>query len=188
MKSIRVALILLLSGCATALAADLGAVWSPVVPEARTMWLRSEGTLDARLVRAHCGAHDLHRANLAGRRPGTSPLRRGVPRYRAFPLPNLDGRSSHVITVRFRQAVPEAPTPVLAIAPEDGITSRLALLNLPLVSLRIFAGLFSLLLSLQLFALALRQRSRETYLLCAALFLNAISELTPRSSPPSFRW
>jgi hypothetical protein len=179
MTSIRVALILLLSGCASVFAADLGAAWSPVVPEARTMWLRSEGTLDAGSYALVAGPTiSTEQISLDG---NEIPRRSagGVPRYRAFLLPTLDSRSSHVITVRFRQAVPEEPTPVLAILPQAELPSRLALLNLPLVSLRIFAGLLSLLLSFQLLALALRQHARETYFLCAALFLNAVSELVP---------
>jgi methyl-accepting chemotaxis protein len=179
MKSVRIALCFLLSGCATAFAADLGAVWSPVVPEARAMWLRSEGTLDAGSYALMTGPTittdivSFDGAEIA--RPASG----GVPRYRAFPLPLMGTRGTHVVTVRFHGAVPDEPTPVLAIVPRAELTSRLVFMNVPIVPLRIFAGLLSLLVSIQLFALAVRQRTRETYFLSAALFLNAISELVP---------
>ena len=179
MKSVRVALFLLLSGCASAFALDLGAAWSPVVPEARAMWLRSEGTIDSGSYALVAGPTiSAEEISLDGvdivRTSGG-----GVPRYRAFSLPALDTHSSHVIAVRFRPAVADEPTPVLLIVPQAELPSRLALLNLPIVSLRIFAGLLSLLLSIQLLALALRQHARETYFLSLALFLNAVSELVP---------
>ena len=68
---------------------------------------------------------------------------------------------------------------MLAIVPRAEIPARLALLNLPLVPLRIFAGLLSLLLSIQFISMVIRQRTRETYFLAIALFFNAISELVP---------
>jgi methyl-accepting chemotaxis protein len=179
MKSVRVALFLLLSGCACAFAADLGAVWSPVVPEARGMWLRSEGALDAGSYALLAGptiapeAVSLDGTEVVRAAPG------GVPQYRGFLLPTMYSRSFHVVTVRFHQAVAEEPRPVLAIVPQTELPARLALLNLPLVPVRVFAGLLSLLLSIQFLALAIRQRTRETTFLSIALFLNSISELVP---------
>ena len=179
MKSVRVALFLLLCGCASAVAADLGAVWTPVVPEARAMWLRSEGTLDAGSYALLAGPTIATEAISLDGMEVVRPAVGGVPRYRGFLLPLLGTRSSHVITVRFHQAVPEQPTPVLAIVAQADLPARLVLVNLLLVPIRIFAGMLSLLLSIQFFALAMRQRARETYFLCIALFLNAISELVP---------
>ncbi len=179
MKSVHIALFLLLSGCAAACAADLGAVWTPVVPEARDTWLRSEGTLDAGSFALLAGptiaTEEISLDGVALAPPAVG----GVPRYRGFLLPRMETRSTHVITVRFHQAVAEEPAPVLAIVPRAGLPPLLALLNFPLVPVRIFAGLLSLLLSIQFLALARRQRARETYVLALALFLNALAELVP---------
>src|SRR5208337_1687228 len=115
------------TGCASAFAADLGALWTPVVPEARDMWLRSEGTLDA-------GSYAL----LAGPTIATEsisfdgteivrPALGGVPQYRGFRLPRMDNRASHVISVRFHQAVAGEPAPVLAIVPQAELPALLVL-------------------------------------------------------------
>jgi len=179
MKSVRVALVLLLSGCASACAADLGTVWTPVVPEARTTWLRSEGTLDAGSYALIVGPTITTDVISLDGTEVEHPAAGGVPQYRGFQLPRLDTRSSHVITVRFHQAVSEEPAPVLRIVPQTGLAARLVLMNIPLVHVRFFAGLISLLLSLQFFALVTRQRMRETSFLAIALFFSALAELVP---------
>ncbi len=179
MKSVRVALFLLLTGWAAAVGADLGVVWTPVVPEARDTWLRSEGMLDAGSYALLAGPTiaaetiSLDGAEIA------SPAVGGVPQYRGFLLPQMENRSLHVITIRFHQAVAEEPIPVLAVVPQAELPTLLVLLNLPLVPVRVFAGLLSLLLCLQFLALARRQHARETYLLSLALFLNGVAELVP---------
>jgi len=180
MKSIRVALFLLWSGCALLSAADLGVVWTPVVPEGRAAWLRSEGILDSGswglLIGPTIAAEmiTLDGAEIAWPAPSA-----GVPQYQAFHLPVQQSRASHVITVRFRPAVPESPPPFLSIVPESDLPARLVVLNLPLISVRIFTGLLSLLLSIQLFSILIRQHSRETLFLAFAMLLNAVSELVP---------
>ena len=65
------------------------------------------------------------------------------------------------------------------ILPQEGLTARIALLNLPVVPLRVFAGLLSLLVSIQFLSLFVRQRSRETLFLVFALLANAASEVLP---------
>jgi methyl-accepting chemotaxis protein len=179
MKGVRVALFLLLSGCASVGAAELGAVWAPVVPEGRAMWMRTEGTIGAGswalLVGPAIAADEIAVDGKKVERSAVS----GVPEYRGFPLPRLDAGSSHVITVRFAAAVQELPAPLLWIVPRAGLSSRLVLLNLPLVPVRVFVGLLSLLLSVQLLALGMRQRTRESVFITVALFFNGVSELVP---------
>jgi methyl-accepting chemotaxis protein len=179
-KSIRVALFLLWSGCALLRAADLGVVWTPVVPEGRAMWLRSEGPLDAGAWALVTGPTIVaEKIAFDGKEvPLSAPLG-GVAQYQGFHLPSLDSRSEHVITVRFRPAVAESPPPVLSIVLQSDLPARLAVLNLPLVPVRIFTGLLSVLLAIQLFALLFRQHSRETLFLAFALLFNGIAELVP---------
>lgn len=180
MKSIRVALFLLWSGCAILSAEDLGAAWAPVVPEGRGMWLRSEGTLDAGAWSIVVGpAVAAEEITLDGTDIMLSTPLTGVPEYHAFDLPTQGSRSAHVITVRFSAAVVDSASPVLFVVPRLDLAARLAVLNLPLVPLRIFTGLLSVLLAIQLFSLLFRQHSRETAFLAFALLLNAVSEIVP---------
>ena len=180
MKSIRFALFLLWSGCALLGAADLGAVWTPVVPEGRAMWLRSEGTLDAGAWALLAGPTIVaEMITVDGKEVARPAFPGGVPQYQGFHLPAQESPSVHVITVRFRSAVPESPPPVLSIVPGSDLPARLVVLNLPLVPVRVFTGLLSLLLSIQLFSLLFRQHARETLYLAFALLLNAVSELVP---------
>jgi hypothetical protein len=179
MKSLRIAVVLLLGGCALLGAADLGAAWTPVVPEGRAMWLRSEGTLaagpKALIVGPTVSAETITLDGVEVVRPASS----GVAQYRAYLLPPMAAGTSHVITVRFRQLVPTAAAPVLRVVAEDGLPGRLEMLNLPLVPVRLFSALLSLLVGLQFIPLLLRQRSREAFLLTLALLCNAAAELIP---------
>jgi methyl-accepting chemotaxis protein len=180
MKSIRVALVLLWSGCALLSAADLGVAWTPVVPEGRAMWLRSEGMLDAGAWALVTGPTIVaEMVTLDGKEVSLAVPRSGVPQYQGFHLITQPGRSAHVVTVRFRPAVPESPPPVLSIVPQSELPARLTVLNLTLVPVRVFSGLLSVLLSIQLFSLLFRQHTRETLFFAFALLLNAVSELVP---------
>ena len=178
MKSVRIALFIALSACTTCGAAQLGAMWTPVVPEAREMWLRSEGTVDPGAWALVAGPSIVTDEITLDGADVAHPNQGGVPRYAAALLPPMDAGASHVITVRFHSAVPDG-TPVLSIVPQEGLSTRVALLNLPLVPVRFFAGLLSLLLALQILALIMRQRTRESTFFAAALLLNAVSELVP---------
>ena len=102
MKSIRVALFLLLCGCASARAAVLGAVWTPVVPEARAMWLRSEGTLDAGSYALMAGPTIATEAISLDGTEVVRPAFGGVPRVQGVPPP----RTGHTILSRDHRAVP----------------------------------------------------------------------------------
>jgi len=179
MKCLRIAVVLMLGGCALLGAADLGVAWTPVVPEGRAMWLRSEGTLaagpKALIVGPTVSADTIMLDGVEVVRPAFS----GVPQYRAYLLPPLAAGTTHVITVRFHQLVPTAAAPVLRVVPEEGLPGRLQLLNLPLVPVRLFTALLSLLVGLQFFVLLLRQRSREAFFLAFALLFNAAAELVP---------
>ena len=56
----------------------------------------------------------------------------GVSEYRGLPLPSTSTAASHVLSVRLQQSGITASAPVLEIVPEDGLSSRLSLLNIPL--------------------------------------------------------
>jgi hypothetical protein len=68
---------------------------------------------------------------------------------------------------------------MLRIIPQAELPALLAMLNLPITPVRVFAALLCLLLSIQFLALAKRQRVRETFVLALALLLNAVAELVP---------
>lgn len=160
-------------------AADLGATWTPAVAAGPGVALRSEGTLAsgqfALVVGPTAAAEEISfDSEVVGR-----PVIGGVPEYRGYPLPSSDSVSQHVVIVRLVQSSATSSPPVLMIVPREGLTARLALLNLPVVPLRVFAGLLSLLLSIQFLALFVRQRSRETLFLVFALIANAASEVLP---------
>jgi methyl-accepting chemotaxis protein len=179
MKKLPVAALLLLAIPLALPAAELGDTWSPTVPEARGMWLRSEGSLPAGayvlLAGPSVGVDDVSLDGVSVARPEPG----GVVQWAAFFLPALMDEAPHVLTVRFHQRGTGAAAPVLLIVHRDGAAARVVLLNLPLVPVRIFSGLLSVLLAAQFFALYLRQRSREAAALIAALLANAVSELVP---------
>ena len=179
MKSLPVALVLLLGVCALLPAADLGAEWTPVVPEGREMWLRTEGTVDGAARVLLAGPTILVDTVSLDGTDVLRPAADGVAAYRVLPLPQMDGGTSHVLSVRFRGAVPALGTPFLRVLSSDGLSARLALWNLPVAPVRLFTGLLSLLVAAQLFAMFLRQRSRESLFLVGALLANAVAELVP---------
>ncbi|HET6452122.1 MAG TPA: hypothetical protein VFI08_12465, partial [Spirochaetia bacterium] len=179
MKSLPVALVLLLGVCALLPAADLGAEWTPVVPEGREMWLRTEGTVDGAARVLLAGPTILVDTVSLDGTDVLRPAADGVAAYRVLPLPQMDGGPSHVLSVRFRGAVPALGTPFLRVLSSDGLSARLALWNLPVAPVRLFTGLLSLLVAAQMFAMYLRQRSRESLFLVGALLANAVAELVP---------
>jgi methyl-accepting chemotaxis protein len=179
MKRVRLALVFLLSGCAFLPAADLGASWTPVVPEGHEMWLRSEGIMGEGAKALLAGPTIwVDYVSLDGTEVAR-PTPDGVPEFRVYPLPAAEGGVAHVITVRFHDAVPPFSPPILSLVATSGLPARLALLNLPLVSLRLFSSLLSVLAAMQLLALFLRQRARESLFLLAAMLFNALAELVP---------
>ena len=179
MKKLPLALSLFLFAIAALGATDLGASWTPVVPEGRGMWLRSEGTLPAGAYALQVGPSAVAEEIAFDGKALKQGIEGALGEYRAYPLPPSDGRTSHVLTVRYRQTGPTSAAPFFTIVARDGLTTRLALWNLPLVPVRVFSGLFSLLLAAQFLALSLRQRSRETLFLMCALLANAVAELVP---------
>jgi methyl-accepting chemotaxis protein len=179
MKKLLLAVLLLLSALAALCAADLGALWTTLAPDGRSLELRSEGMLSPGRFALVVGPSAPVEAIAFDGNAVEQPVTAGVPQFRGFSLPPTDGPGAHVISIRFAQSQTTSSPPVLRILPSEGLAARLALLNLPLVPVRVFAGLLSLLLSLQFFVLVLRQRSRETLFLMAALLANAVSELVP---------
>ncbi len=170
--------LLLLAACISLGAADLGATWTPAAAGSGA-GLRSEGNLAsgqyALVVGPTAAAQEISFDSQVIGRPVTG----GVPGYRGYPLPKSDSVSAHVLTVQLAQSPATSFPPVLLIVPLEGLGARLALLNLPVVPLRVFAGLLSLLLAFQFLTLFARQRSRETLFLVFALFANAASEVLP---------
>jgi methyl-accepting chemotaxis protein len=177
MKRLLVALLLCLG--ASAFAANLGASWTPVVPEARGMWLRSEGTLGPGSF-AVVSPPSVTPVDIMfdGKTVGQVVIG-GVPQYRAFALPRSATTSVHVLTVRFLQSGTTSAPPAFWVEPLEGLAARLVLLNLLLVPIRVFAAILSLLLAAFFFAYLRRQPTRETLILAVALLLNAFSELIP---------
>jgi methyl-accepting chemotaxis protein len=94
-------------------------------------------------------------------------------------LPAVQDTAKHVLTVRYHATGLTEAVPGFALVPAVGISVRLALLNFPMVPIRLFAGLFSILLAFQLLIQFIRQRSWETFFLLIVLLANALSELVP---------
>lgn len=170
---------LLLAALTPLRAADLGASWIPAVVEGPGTWLRSEGALPSGQFALVVGPTAAAEEVSFDGRVIVQPLVSSVPEYRGFVLPSSDTAGAHVVTVRLVLAPATSSPPALMIVPLKGLSARLALLNLPVVPLRVFAGLLSLLLALQFFRLFVRQRSRESIFLVAALLSNAVAELVP---------
>jgi hypothetical protein len=179
MRKIRIVVLLFLCASCMLPADPLGVAWTPVVPESRGMWLRSEGTLpqgiSALLAPPAAAVEQIMLDAVVVERP----IAGGAPEYRAYELPLIQDAARHVLTVRYHATGLTDALPSFVVVPGAGISARLALLNFPVITLRLFAGLFSLLLAFQLLSQYLRQRSWETFLLLAALAANAFSELVP---------
>ncbi len=179
MKRVPGILVLLVCSCAILSAADLGSTWAPVVPEGHDMWLRTAGTVDGAAKALVAGPNIWVDSITLDGAEVIRPVAGGVPEYRGYVLPLMTGGTSHVVTVRFHDATPSSLPPVLSISGQEGLPARLAVLNLPVVPLRLFSGLLSLLVAIQLLSLFWRQRARESLFLLAALGLNAVAELAP---------
>ena len=179
MKSVAMAAVLLLSAMAFAGAEDLGALWTPVAVQDISSALRSTGELPAGRFALLVGPSAA--AETIGFDQGQ--LEAGgveaVGEYRAYLLPDGPGPATHVLTVSYRPAGTSSSLPYLAIVPAAGLAGRLALLNLPLVHVRMFSGFLSLLLAIQFLLIFLRRRSREMLALVGALLANSLAELLP---------
>ncbi len=179
MRKIRI-VVLLLVGVSRLLPAEpLGAAWTPVVPEGRGMWLRSEGTLPAGSFALVVSPAAVVEQVTLDAVVVERPVDAAAPAYRAFMLPATQDAGAHVLTVRYHATGITDALPTFTVVPGAGIRTRLALLNIPVIPLRLFAGLFSLLLAIQFLIQYIRQRSTETFLLIAMLAANALSELFP---------
>ena len=106
MKHLAVAAALLLGGSALLAAADLGDAWTPVVPEGRTMWLRSEGFLAPGSYGLVVGPTVAADAITVDGTDVVRPVFAGIPQYHAYLLPPVQDGASHVVTVRFHQVLP----------------------------------------------------------------------------------
>ena len=160
-------------------AADLGGTWTPSSDAGPGVGLQSAGTLPAGQFALVAGpTADLEEISFDGQ-VVVRPMAGGVPEYHGYPLPSADSAGMHVLAVHMVQSPVVSSPPVLMILPQEGLSARMALLNLPIVPLRVFAGLLSLLVSIQFLGLFVRQRSRETLFLVFALLANAASELLP---------
>jgi methyl-accepting chemotaxis protein len=179
MRKLLPILFLLLAALAPLRAVDLGALWSPAVAAGPGTWLRSEGALPSGQFALVVGPTAAAEEISFDGRVIEKPLVSGLPEYRGFVLPSSDTAGAHVVTIRLVLSPATSSPPAMMIVPLQGLTARLALLNLPVVPLRVFAGLLSVLLALQIFRLFVRQRSRETIFLIAALVSNAVAELVP---------
>jgi methyl-accepting chemotaxis protein len=158
-------------------AEEIGRTWSPVVPEASGMWLRSEGTLADGPWTVIVGPSAIAREIVMDGADVPLGASDGVAQYRAYPLPTRLFPGVHVISVRYAQSQAVTAAPVLRILPSAEVPLRLALLNAPLLPVRAFAGLLSLLLAIQFGALIRRQKSNEAFFLALALLFNGVSEL-----------
>jgi methyl-accepting chemotaxis protein len=160
-------------------AADLGSTWTTVEAAGPGMGFRSEGALPPGQYALVAGpTADLDEISFDGQVVGR-PMTGGVPQYHGYPLPGSDSAGPHAVFVHQVPSPAVSSPPVLMILPLEGLTARIALLNLPVVPLRVFAGLLSLLVAIQFLGLFVRQRSRETLFLVFALLANAASEVLP---------
>jgi methyl-accepting chemotaxis protein len=179
MKSFVLAAVLLLSAFVSAGAEDLGALWTPAAVQASTPAQRSSGVLPAGRFALLVGPSAAAETITFDQTDLPAGVISAVGEYRAYLLPPGEGPASHVLTVHYRKAGATSAQPYLAVVPAEGLAGRLALLNLPLVYVRMFAGVLSLLLSVQFLLIFLRRRSRETLALVGALLANTFAELLP---------
>ena len=157
----------------------LGDSWHPVVPEASGMGLRSEGAVGAGDWSVIVGPTATAREITFDDASVSLGSEGGVAQYRSYPLPPVRSPGVHVLRVRYVRAAETAAEPILELVETRGVAVRLALLNFPIVPLRIFAGLLSILVAIQLLVLLGRRRSRDTLFLALALLFNAAAELVP---------
>jgi methyl-accepting chemotaxis protein len=168
MKKLPLAAGLLLSALAMVRAADLGTAWKEIAEELPAYPAVLLVGPFAGNVRVELDGAELRPAADGGRS-----------QYRGYPLPLAADPARRALSVRYETGAPLGNAPAISVVPLEDFAGRLAVLNLPHGPLRIFAGLASLLLVIQLVFLYLRQPARETLLMAAALLANAAAELIP---------
>ncbi|MGA2478280.1 MAG: methyl-accepting chemotaxis protein [Spirochaetia bacterium] len=178
MKSCAAAAVLLLSALVSSGAEDLGALWTSTAVQDSVL-VRSAGELPAGRFALLVGPSAFAEAITFDQKELEAGFPDGVGKYHAYLLSPAEGPAEHVLTVSCKAAGAGADQPYLAIVPAAGLPARMALLNLPLVPVRIFSGLLSLLLAVQFLLICLRRRSREMLALVGALLANAFAELLP---------
>ncbi len=164
--------------------AALGSSWEPVVPEASGMWLKSEGSLGPGAWTLVIGPTAIPREVLFDDRPLGLAADDEAPRYRAYPLPGPGDGGVHMLRVRYAAGAMTTAQPLLEVVPGAGLPLGPVFLNFALGPLRVFAGLLSILVAIQLFVLFTRSRPRDVLYAACALLLNAISELVPSVLSP----
>ncbi len=182
MKKLPLFALLVLAPLMPLMAGDLGAAWINGEDGNGNPWLQSVGSLPTApsgfVIGPTVEPASITLDGQAIQSGGTEPAASSPVRYHGYPLP---AASDGTHTLRISLWRPDEPSmrPLVAIVPQRGLGARIALLNLPLEALPIFAGLLSLLLTVQFLVLGLRQRSRETLFLAAALLASAASGLFP---------
>ncbi|HVO38761.1 MAG TPA: methyl-accepting chemotaxis protein [Spirochaetia bacterium] len=180
MKKLLLAACLILVPLSALFPEDLGATWSGGSDGSGRPWRESAGTLPpgafALMVgptAAPVGIVFDGQVVLAG---SDRPLPRsgGPSRYRGFVLPAQASWGMHVLRVTFADQSGQVGDPALRIVEADSMQVRVALRNLPLEGLPLFAGLLSLLLLVHFSILSSRERSRETGFLAVGLAGSAV--------------
>ena len=178
MKKLPLYVLLLLAPILPLLGEDLGTTWLKGQDDSGNPWVESAGVLPPRPSGIIVGpaaepASILFDGQMV--QSGGPLLPRAAPaRYHGYALPEVSA-GTHTVRVILRRPDEPSVPPLLAVVAQEGLAARVALLNLPLEPLPIFAGLLSVLLAVQFAILGLRQRSRETLFLAAALLAGSAS-------------
>jgi len=173
MKNLALFALLILAPLAPLSGADLGNAWVNGVDGDGNPWMESVGLMPPPLSGIIVGPAVPPAEVLLDGQPieSAGPQEPGSTQalYRGYPLP---AAVSGIRTLHLRFPRPDGPSrlPSISIVPRRGMGARIALLNLPLETLPVFAGLLSLLLAAQSLIIGLRQRSREALASFAALF------------------
>ncbi|MGA2614039.1 MAG: methyl-accepting chemotaxis protein [Spirochaetia bacterium] len=182
MKKLPLLALLVLAPLMPLAGQSLGAAWISGEDGNGNPWLEASGVLPAEPSGIVLGPTAEPASILldgqvvqSGRSEQSAP---GPARYHGFALPAVsDG--SHTLRINLWRPDEPSMRPYAAIVAQRGLGARIALLNLPLEPLPIFAGLLSLLLAVQFLVTGARQRSRETLFLAAALVAGSASGLFP---------
>jgi methyl-accepting chemotaxis protein len=184
MKKTLLFVVLALAPLASLTAGELGAAWTSGVDGSGNPWLESVGMLPEGAVGVIVGpSMEPTAIMLDGQAVLNGPVQtpdtpRRPARYHGYPLPASSG-GTHILRISLGRPHEPSALPLASLVPFRWLAARVAILNLPLEPLPLFAGLLSLLLAAQFFILALRQRSRENLFLAVALFANSASGLLP---------
>jgi hypothetical protein len=179
MKSFAVAAVLSLSLLVSAGAQDLGVLWTAAEARDASFTQSSTGELPGGRFALLVGPSAAAVAITFDREELDIGVAGSVGEYRAYLLPPAAGRGLHTLAVRWQPAGAASPRAYLAVVPAEGLAPRLALMNLPQVPVRLFAGLLSLMVAVQFLLIWLRRRSREMLAMVGALLANALCELLP---------